>query len=234
VIVITVKRMDGFSSSVCATDEVSAGPQWAGLIDKACLCAEERRLSVDLAMWEVNAVDEATAKAEAEAGRKIKAVRIRPPKQLLHKVTENTPGAVTDAVLAKSQGLIDAKAQDYPALARLDTVTLQGVVDALAAPGLGDTERAALMGRLYEVAYKMKGQGGTFGYPLISAVAHHLYVMSKAVKTSKGRLCEAIQVHIDAMQMILNRRLSGNPEDGQKIVQGLNAVVVKIFGVQED
>lgn len=235
-IVITVKRMDGFASSVCAPDETAAGVQWSALIDKACRCAEERRLAVDLVMWEVEAGDEAaaTAAAEAERGRKLKSVRVRPPKQLLHKVTTNGPGAVTEAVLAKGQGAIDAKADDYPVEARADLLTLQQLTDLLGKPELTDTQWGAVMERIYKLTYKMKGQGGTFGYPMITAIAHHLYVMSRAVKTSREKIHEAIQVHIDAMHLILNRRLKGTTPEGQEIVQGLNAVVVKIVGVQED
>lgn len=234
-IVITVKRMDGFTATACAASEAAAGPQWAALIDKACRCAEERRMSVDLVMWEVDAATEAaaTAAASEEAGRKIKSVRIRPPKLLLHKVTESGPGVVTEAVLNKGQAAIDAKADGYPAEARLDLVTLQQLVDLLVKPELTDKQRAAVMERLHKVTYKMKGQGGTFGYPMITAIAHHLYVMSRAVKTSNERICEAIQVHIDAMQLILNRRLAGSTPQGQEIVQGLNAVVVKLVGVPE-
>lgn len=235
-IVITVRRMDGAASSVCAKDEVTAAAQWSILIDKACRCAEERRLAVDLVMWEVDESDDAAAlaAADAERGRRVKAVRIRPPKQLLHKVSDSGPGVVTEALLVKSQQVIDAKAGDYPTEARLDLVTLQQLTDLLGRADLTDTQWDAVMARLYKLTYKMKGQGGTFGYPMMTAIAHHLYVMSRAVKTSRDRIHEAIQVHIDAMHLILNRRLKGTTPEGQEIVQGLNAVVVKIVGVQED
>lgn len=231
-IVIRVSRMDGFTSTVCAGDPATADQRWAALIDKACQCAEQKRLAVELSMQEVEAAEEAAAVAACEAGqgRRIKAVTVKPPRDLLVKVREGGPNAVTEAVLARSQAVIDDKAAGYPALARLDLVTLHDLAGVVGAAETTDAERADALKRLYEVAYRVKGQAGTFGYPHVTAVAHHLYVMARVAKASPEKLGEAIQVHVDAMQMLLNRRLTGAAPEGKAIIEALNKVVVKIIG----
>lgn len=232
---ILIHRRDGTFSARVSPDKPAAEALWASLIDKACLCAERRRLTVELTMREVETEDEEQAKAAAIAGQghKIKGVRIHPPKQLLHKILTTGPGLVTEAILSKGQKVIDDRAEQYPAQARLDLLAMQEIVEALAAPALPEADRSALMERLFQLTYKMKGQGGTFGYPMITAVANHLYIMSKGVKVEREKLCEAIQVHLDTMQLILNRRMTGADEESKALVNGLHAIVVKMVGTTD-
>lgn len=232
--VTTVDRLGGKSSAMFDSERAAAEQRWAALLDKACVSAEQRGLTVTLEMVEVIGADTAAAAAAAQSagqGTRIKSVRVLPPRSLKGKVREGGPGAVTEEVLAKAQATIDAHVEEYVAQARLDLVAMQDIADALMAPDLDAARRADLMTRLNALTYRMKGQGGTFGFPHISAVSNHLYVMSRAVKTTDAKVSEAVQVHIDAMHLILNRRLAGSTPEGQAIIEALNKVVVKIVGL---
>lgn len=230
--VITVERMDGFVSEAADQATAEAEVRWAGLIDTACRTAEERHLTVVLSMFEVDAPNETAAIAARRAGmgRKVKRVRVLPPKNLARKVTQGGEGAVTEAVLDAGQKVVDEQAKSYPAQARADLLDLQALVDQMTGDGHIAPDVADQMHRL---VYKMKAQGGTFGYPLVTAVAHHLYVMSRALKLADQRMIDAIQVHIDTMHLILNRHMTGMSDDGRKVVDRLHEVVVKMVGKPE-
>lgn len=231
--VICVRRQDGFVSEAADAGAGESESRWGSLVETACRAAEEQRQAVQLTMFEAEAPNETAAIAAVRAGmgRRIKSTHVLPPKNLSHKVTVGGPGAVTEAVLDQGQKAIDARAEDYPPLARADLKALQALVDRMASGGGGagsETEQA-----FYRLVYKMKSQGGTFGYPLISAVAHHLYVMGRALKVADARMIEAIQVHIDTMNLILNRRMTGLTDDSRMMVNRLHDVVVKMVGKPE-
>lgn len=232
--VIRVSRPDGFASDTGVATPEDAEARWGSVVEAACRSAEEQRQTVQLSMHEVEAPNETAAVAAVRAGmgKRLKSTRVLPPKDVARKVTIGGPGSVSEEMLDSGQKAIDDKAASYPEEARADLAALQALVDRMAAEGGGVTAENGR--RFYELVYKMKSQGGTFGYPLITSVAHHLYVMARALKMADGRMIEAIQVHIDTMTLILRKRMTGVTEDSRTIVNRLHDVVVKMVGKPEE
>ena len=78
------------------------------------------------------------------------------------------------------------------------------------------------------IAHDMKGQGGTFGYPLITAFSDSLYSFT----THKGEVTdnqvELVKAHLDAMRAVISNRISGDGgEIGRKLTDGLNEAISK-------
>jgi hypothetical protein len=56
----------------------------------------------------------------------------------------------------------------------------------------------------------MRGQGGTFGYPIITTVAKSLH---EAISEGAGRTdnhIEIIKAHIDTMHVVIEERVEGD------------------------
>lgn len=78
------------------------------------------------------------------------------------------------------------------------------------------------------LAHDMKGQGGTFGFPLITAFAESLYRFSD----NKGQMLdsdvELIKSHVDAMRAVIKGRISGDGgEIGKEMQASLDQAIRK-------
>ncbi|NVJ97585.1 MAG: Hpt domain-containing protein [Alphaproteobacteria bacterium] len=78
------------------------------------------------------------------------------------------------------------------------------------------------------IAHDMKGQGGTFGYPLITTIADSLYGFTYSREGITDNQVELVKAHLDAMRAVIRGRVSGNGgEIGEKLIEGLNQAIAK-------
>lgn len=79
------------------------------------------------------------------------------------------------------------------------------------------------------MAHDMKGQGGTFGYPLITNFADSLYgfTVQRPGEITDNQV-ELIKSHLDAMRAVIRGRVSGDGgEIGAKLSESLNQAIEK-------
>ncbi len=78
------------------------------------------------------------------------------------------------------------------------------------------------------IAHDMKGQGGTFGYPLISTFSDSLYGFTLVRDNITDNQIELIKSHLDSMRAVIRGRISGSGGDiGVKLTDGLNEAIAK-------
>ena len=78
------------------------------------------------------------------------------------------------------------------------------------------------------IAHDMKGQGGTFGYPLITAFADSLYGFTHSRGDVTDNQVELVKSHLDAMRAVIRGRVSGDGgEIGSQLTQTLNEAIEK-------
>lgn len=78
------------------------------------------------------------------------------------------------------------------------------------------------------IAHDMKGQGGTFGYPLITTFADSLYGFTNIKDNITDNHVELVKSHIDAMRVVIKDRVSGSGgEIGKKLTESLNEAIEK-------
>ena len=78
------------------------------------------------------------------------------------------------------------------------------------------------------IAHDMKGQGGTFGYPLITAFADSLYNFTTVRVGITDNMVEIIKAHVDAMKAVIRGRVSGDGgEVGAVLTKSLNQAIEK-------
>ena len=87
-------------------------------------------------------------------------------------------------------------------------------------------ERAKYFKRINEIAHDMRGQGGTFGYPLISHFGDSLYDASlfEIGAPISDNHVEIAKAHVDAMNAVIKARISG---DGGAIGTELRSTLEK-------
>ena len=92
-------------------------------------------------------------------------------------------------------------------------------------------QRFQLFEQLHSIAHDMRGQGGTFGYPLMSDFADGLYDFTIVGTSTSDKNVEIIKAHIDAMRVVIKQRISGDGgEVGVQLKASLEAAIAKFTG----
>ncbi|MFC1673188.1 phosphorelay protein [Pseudomonadota bacterium] len=147
---------------------------------------------------------------------------IHAPKTLQAKVDKGGPGAVDMDALAKAEDVIANLADDYLDWVKEDFVRLEAAYEKLKA-GEGDDKEN--LDAVFQIGHDMKGQGGSFGYELMTAIGDHLCRLVEKVETVGPREFTMIRVHIDAMRIVITKELKGDGGDeGRKLLMGLTLV----------
>ncbi|HWA42188.1 MAG TPA: Hpt domain-containing protein [Hypericibacter adhaerens] len=134
------------------------------------------------------------------------------------------------ATVKRAQDAVAELSADYQNWALLDL----GKAEQALAEARGDTGAAEpALQRLYGIAHDMKGQGGSFGFPLVTHVAQSLCRLLVAPGSSSRHIAPLaddatyglIEVHLKALRLILEKSVRGEGgEVGQKLVAKLQAM----------
>lgn len=151
---------------------------------------------------------------------------IRPPNTLSAKVTKGGPGAVDLAAIERAESIIADMAENYLDWVEEDLVRISDAQKKLKADP--DNPKEA-MESIFQVAHDMKGQGGSFGYDLMTILGNDLCRFIETKDSVNGTDIEVIDLYINTMQIVITKRMNGDGgEEGKKVLAGLNAVVEKI------
>lgn len=143
---------------------------------------------------------------------------INPPNAVKAKVKVGGPGAVDVATLERAEQAIAAMGDQYLDWVQEDLGKIDAAFVALKA-ATGD--RAQEVDDVFQVSHDMKGQGGSFGYDLITAIGNQLCRMIEKVDTVGDAEVNAIEVHIGAMKLVIAQkndwkwRTGGRPDNAR-------------------
>ncbi len=85
-----------------------------------------------------------------------------------------------------------------------------------------------LMG-VYQEALNLKGQGGSFGYDLMTAIGNELCRFIEKLDKAGPKEFEAIKLHIESMELVIANDIKGTGGDaGEKMLAGLQQVCDKL------
>ncbi|MFK7867387.1 MAG: hypothetical protein AB8B77_08115 [Alphaproteobacteria bacterium] len=147
---------------------------------------------------------------------------IEPPKKLKSKV-RGVPGGPDPEILEKVNKRIEAVGRSYTQWALKDVERLSNLLRDLTPH---QPAASKILDQMFQIALEMRGQGGSFSYPLISEAAKSLCIFIDALKkinefddTAK----ELCKVHSDTIKLILQKP----PEDqnntvDRQVVAGLS------------
>jgi hypothetical protein len=115
-------------------------------------------------------------------------------------------------MLARAEAAIADLAKDYSIWALADVARARTVLDAANADA---ANRAAHIEALFRVGHDLKGQGSSFGYPLITKLGHSLCALTRdRARDYDGRHLDLARSHLDAMHLVLTKEIKG---DGGKV-----------------
>ncbi len=157
-----------------------------------------------------------------------KAEIIVPPDTLKDKIVTGGPNAVDMEALERAEQVIANMADSYLDWVEEDLKKIASAYDRLVEGG-GD--RTKDVDKVFGIAHDMKGQGGSFGYELITAVGNNLCRLIERFDDSVAPDVqnEAIRIHIDAMKLIISNRMKGDGgAQGTAILNGVQQMVEKL------
>ena len=130
-----------------------------------------------------------------------------------------------EAVLARAQAAVADLAKNYAPSTLGD---IDRSVAMLKRAREVPLERAAAVQDIYGIAHNIKGQGSSFGYPLVTRIGHSLCALTRQERDFSDADLGVIQAHIDALRLILTKEIKGEGgEVGTKLAARLESMVVQ-------
>jgi len=127
--------------------------------------------------------------------------------------------------IAAAEAAVAELAQDYAQRASEQVAELDGAFAALPAAA---HPRAAIEA-LFTMSHNIRGEGGTFGFPLATAVAASLCSILEGRNRADETLLEAIAVHIDSLKLVVSTPIAGDGgAQGAELMAGLRKVSLAI------
>ena len=154
--------------------------------------------------------DDETAEAEFTA-----------PSFLLKAKAPSTNRVLSEALEVADTAMAELAA-NYPQRAGEKVSELDRAFEALPASGDARDSIAAL----FDIAHEIRGEGGTFGFPLATAIADNLCKVLEDKSQASEPLREAIHVHIGSLKLVLSEPIKGDGgERGAELMDGLQKVL---------
>ncbi len=146
---------------------------------------------------------------------------INPPNLIKAKVSGS--GGPSSAMLERAEEAINRLSDDYPKWAMKDIETLCTLMEEAEK---SDDARIENLRQIFKLAHDMRGQGGSFGYPLMTRVGSSLCRFTEVLNNPDERAMKVVRAHVEAMRAVIVNRVRGDGDAiGREIAQGLEFAV---------
>lgn len=144
---------------------------------------------------------------------------ITPPNPLEKARNGSGPVSIDPEILDRAERAVEELSGDYAYWAQQD---IDGLREAVALARSDPANAKAAIADIYRHALDLKGQGGGFGYGLITAVGDLLNKFMEGRTTISAVDFEIIEAHIDALQVVLRDGMKGDGGAvGAELLEGL-------------
>ena len=158
----------------------------------------------------------------AEGGKKFQVMN--PPNLLKSRV--GTGGFDAGAV-KRMEGAIQGLKGEFESQAKADVAKLSAAAGDLLRSPNDQMKRQTV----YMLAHELRGQGGTFGYPLITRFGDQLCRYLDATDMLDTKALVVVKAAADAMAVVMVNGVSGDGgETGRQLVAMLDKVVAEVKG----
>ena len=130
-----------------------------------------------------------------------------------------------EAVLARAQAAVADLAKSFEVSAVVDLDRCAGFLKTARENPAG---RADAVKEIYGIAHNLKGQGSSFGYPLITRIGQSLCQLTRPQRAFTDADLGIVQGHLDAIRLILAKEIKGAGGDvGDKLAARLETLVTR-------
>ena len=151
---------------------------------------------------------------------------IRQPGLLRAKVAKAPPGDA-EAVFAAADKAVMQKAGVFLEHARGELASMRTALHEAVTQA---EKRAEALDRVYTIVHDLKGQGSSFGYPLITRVGALLCQYLKARRANDAQGLRIVAAHIEALGLIVEHKIGG---DGGKLGTEMTGRLEKLVGAAQ-
>lgn len=159
---------------------------------------------------------------------------INPPNMLKQKVGSRsgaTAGQIDPEALLRAQAVIDSKAQDYPDWASKEIDKLYTAYQEC----VGEGGNAVNLDKIAGLVHDIRGEGTTYGYPLVTKIGTSLYDFTQAIGGADSAQLEVVKAHIDALKIIIVQRMNGDGgQAGAELLNMLRLAVNKFLAAEHE
>ena len=144
---------------------------------------------------------------------------IKPPNNLLKAKTGSGKVKPDTEAITRAESAIKKIGESFPEWAQSDIDDMEKALDA--ARQNPDQQEDYLM-QIFRRSMELKGQGGSFGYDLISQIGDSLKKFTESRNDANPRDVEIIAAHVSAMRVVMVQDIKGDGGNvGRAIVDGL-------------
>jgi len=153
-----------------------------------------------------------------------KSTIIQPERHISQKVPK-TGGLSPDRAIMRALNAAEGLMDSYQGWAVDDLADLWQRFLTMEEQGVAKDDIDAM----YDIAHEIRGQGGTFGYALVSRIGDSLCKFLEGHQTLKAIELDVIKVHILAMKAVFKQGLKGaQPELAETLSELLQALRNKV------
>jgi hypothetical protein len=160
--------------------------------------------------------------SDAAGARKFQV--INPPNLLKSKIGS---GGFAMGAVDKAARVVDSLRGEFEEIAKGEVVKLVAAASALVAnpSDLGKRDE------VYKIAHELRGQGGSYGYPLVTRFGDQLCRYLDAAAMLDAKSLVVVKATADAISVVINSKISGDGGDtGRALVGMLDKVLAQVKG----
>lgn len=133
--------------------------------------------------------------------------------------------AISNEALEKANAALEQLAEDYPDWVAAQVTELRALHGRMV--DTPETRRKTLDG-IRALAQEIKGQGATFGYPLVTTFAVSLQECSGPAAPLTDNHAEVVKAHVDSIAAVIKDRVKGSGgQIGKELTEQLKAAIEK-------
>lgn len=138
---------------------------------------------------------------------------------------DSSPGELPNNLLQEAETQLQRSSLDFTEWALQYVSQLQDLcTETLMQPG----KRTIYFEKIHMLAHELRGQGGTFGYPLVSIIGKMLYECTGERCPENDSAVEIVKSHVDIMRAVLRDKIAGDGgEVGRQLLEALKLAVEK-------
>ncbi|MCK5297218.1 MAG: response regulator [Alphaproteobacteria bacterium] len=130
------------------------------------------------------------------------------------------------SILEEAEESLERQSLDFAELAQKHLFKLSELIQKI--KETDEVKRFPLIKEINMIAHELRGQGGTFGYPLITIFGKSLYEVTKKLPEIDDSVIQLIKAHSDSMNAVIREKIAGDGgELGRVILKSLDIAIKK-------